>query len=652
MNKTIKSIIITALVFVLLLVTLLFLPEPANTQETLSSSNIDEDILGANFPDAQWTIINSFDGYITKFDESKIPQGANGKGQNTTVFNGDRIGIREIGYELFPSGTASTSASAIKGLHTFRKRDGTNIMIRNYSTVLEYYDTNTSGWETLKTGYTVDQTFGFADITVGSEVSSFVYFGNAVESAGRWSGNHTQLNGAVTATSSPTTIIVDSTTGFLATGTIEYCGTELAYSAKGATTFTVATAHACDDNDRLIEAVEETAANPKGNIYLAHDNRLWISGVASSTESVFFSAYGDANDFTSAALAIAATDALPGFFALGEGGGPVTGLVQDENSVYIFKKNVIRKATLSDTEYTLTTLKSFDGGKSQTTGLTSKNGLFTGGNAVFFMSPDNQIQQLSRIEGVDSPQIAPISDIIKFTADNLDFSSASGIVFRNKAYFTLKSSTDASLNDTILVWDIKNSIWDSPITGFNANEFTIYNDGTSDELYFGSSASTNVYKVNNTAIDDIYGVTASWRSKRFNFGAPHLLKDMTDLYVEGLISDNTTLTITLLLDEDGNTQSFTTDLKGTDTSYLFSSPEFNTIGLTSFGSSRFGTNDDQSGKKPFRINLTEFRALPFYNAQIEFSSDGEAEEWEILVIGMKTRINSSEELRRLQKPFR
>jgi len=637
-----KKLIATILIAITASLGYVFMPDDKVVERN-------DEVLGSNFPDTQWTVVSAFDGFVTKFDASKVSGGANPNGQNTETFDGDRFGIRQLGYELFPSGTASTSANAIKSLHTFRRRDGENIMIRSYSTFLEYFDEDLDTWQSIKTGYTDDKDFGFADFTVNADQTSYVYFGNAVDNFSRWSGSHTLLNG--TLSGGETTINVDSTSNFEnVTGTIEYCGTEVAYTSKTSSTFEVASAHACGDNERLIEAVEETAENPKGNIYLNHDNRLWISGVASSTQVVFFSRYGTGNDFAGGALVVDGTDDDPGFFNLGEGGGAVTGLVMDENSVYILKKGIIRKANLTDTSYALTTLKPFDG-KSQTIGLKATNGAFTGGNNVYFVTADNQIMSLGRLEQLDFPQTTPISDAIKNTVPSMNFDDVKGVVFKDRAFFSVKGDTTTSNNDTILVWDIKNGKWLSPIKGWNVDEWTVYDNGTSEDLYFGDSATTNVFKVTNTPQDSVFGVGASWRSKRFNFNAPHLLKDLTDIYIEGLISDNTTLTISLLVDEEGNTQIYQTTVKGTDTDFLFDSPEFNVFGFSPFGVARFGTNDDQSGKKPFRVNMTELRVSPFYNIQLEFASDGDNQQWEILNFAFESRINSGEQLRRLQKPF-
>lgn len=617
-----------------------------NTPVSQISSNSD-DIIGEAYPDAQWTIIDSFNGYQTKLDETKLPQGANGRGQNTTANNGDRISVRNLGYELFPAGTASTTEDAIQSIHTFRKRSGENIMMRSYSTFIEYYEEGNNTWEYLKTGLTADKPFGYADQNINTDQHSYTYFGNAFDSAMRWNGQHTMTDGVATSTY----LYVDDTTGFTATGDIILCGAERTYDAITAKTFHLTSAYpTCADNRGVAQATDEYPTYPKGNIYMTANNRVFISGVASSTQAVWFSKYGDATVFLDTLVSDSTADAA-GIFNLGEGGGGVVAMAQDENAIYIFKRSIIYRVSLSDSLYTLTALKPFDG-KGQTTGAVTNKSTFTGGNAVYFITPDNQIMELSRVEGVDYPQTVPISDIIKPTVDAMDFSSASGIVFRDKAYFSAKSAPGVGFNDTILVWNIKQKLWDSPIVGFNANDFTVYDDTTSEELYFGEDISPNVYLVNNTPLDNEFEVTANWRSKQFNFGLPQAQKEITDMYVEGYIAPNTTLTVTLLLDEDGYTQKFSTNILGTTAALIYNSDSYNTIGLSAFGSERFGSNEDLSGKKKFRAYFSEMRASPFYTAQVDFSSDGENQNFEVTSFAMKVRPYSTKEKRTLYIPFR
>jgi len=623
-----------------------------SVQSPKLTTNNEDFTTGASSPRSNWTTIKAFNGFYTKLDETKIPDGANGRGQNTTSNQGDRISIRNQGTELFPvTDTASTTIQRISSMHNFRLKDGTNILMRSRSTFLEYFEETGDVWTIIKGGYTSDQVFGFADYNKTTEIASYTYFGNGVEPFSRWTGNHTTLT--ETATTSASVLFVVDAGDLASTGTVTVCGEEEAYSSKTDTTITLSgtVSVECASGSGIPESVETYATNPKGNIYIAFDNRLIIAGIASSTQAAYFSGYGDPTGYLDATLVNADTNADPDIFNLVEGGGPITGMAMDENSLYIFKQSIIYKVTLTDTDYSVTQLKPFDG-RSQTTGLLSKGGAFSGGNEVFFITPDNQIMSVQRVESIDFPQIVPISENIKNTVDNMKFDNAIGIVFRDKAYFSAKSTTSSAKNDTVLVWNIREKIWDSPLVGWNVEDFAVYNNGTSEELYIADAISPNVYKVIDTITDGVFEVKANWRSKQFDFGEPQILKQIDNVYVEGYITPNTTLTISLLLDEDGYTQTFSTELVGTDTDYLFNADDYNLFGFSEFGSKRFGSGGSEDLSRKFRVYLGKnFRADPFYNAQIEFASEGSNSKWEVTAFSFDVGPYTSPLDRNLYKAF-
>lgn len=586
--------------------------------------------LGSAENGGQWVNIGQFTGYETKLDAEKLPDGSNPNGQNTTANHQDRISIRQNGFELFPS-TAfySSTSTGVQSMHTFRRRDGSSILMRSTSTTLEWYDSHNTKWETLGTGFQSGD-FGYADNNVNTDQSSYVYFGNSLDAFSRWTGNHTYLTTG--ATSTAIILFVNDTTGFPDAGTIVFCGTSMAYTSKTSNTFTVASAVDCDANNSVAEGIEsftDQTIYPRGNIYLFTDNRLWISGTTGTQNIVYFSGYGTSTQFDFASLVSSSTAADPGIFNLAEGGGPVTALVADEGSIYIFKRSIIYKATLTDTIYSIAPLKAFDG-KSQTTGALSKRNVFSTSNGVFYVTNDNQIMWLNRVEYIDYPQTTAISDAIKPTVDGLCFASSTGIVFQEKVFFSLKSTCEAPVNDTVLVYNLHEKMWDSPIVGWNVAEWAIYQDAGIEELYFSDGTTDNSYRVTDTPTDYQYNVTASWRSKQYTFGSPNGQKYMQNLYVEGYISPNTSLTISLLLDEDGYTRRYSTVLNGTDSAYIYNSSSYNVFGVRPFGTTRFGSQEDLTGKKKFRVYLgKDFQQVPFYNASIQFDSDGLAQNWEV-----------------------
>lgn len=605
-------------------------------------------ILGAEQP-ATWFMYDRFSGFSTKSDPAKITDSASPNGQNTIINDGDKISIRDFGYTIF--GQTSTTENFIGGLHTFRRRDGENIMMRSSGSLLEYYEEGNNTWEALVATST-SSLYDFADYNINTDLRSYTYFGNASDNFSRWSGAHVLIDSAGV-TSTATFILTDDPTGkgFPASGDIVYCGSRIPYTSWNTNGFQVSSAHECSGDKGLAHATEEFPTSPKGNVYLVANNRLFISGIASTTQAIYFSEYGNPTNFVGASLVTNSTANSPGIFNLGEGGGGVTGLALEEGSIYAFKKSIIYKITLDgDGLYTLVPLKPFDG-NSQTTGAVASGSVFTGGNGVFFITPDNQIMNLSRIDNVDYPQIVPISDIIKPTVSNATFASSTGIFFKNQAYISAQSDDKASRNDSVFFWNDRVQGWESPIVGWNASVFTIYDDGDGEALYYGDSRIAQVYKITDDAIDNELGVTANWRSKQFTFGSPHELKEVDNFYIEGYISDNTTLSISLLYDENGDTQIYTTEFLGTEDNYMFDAPEFNLFGFHPFGFERFGSGDASDTKK-FRIYLNKsLRRVPFYNLQLELASNGVGQSWGVTNYGFHVRKSTQPEDRNLYRSF-
>lgn len=611
--------------------------------------------LGLSDSGAAWTVYSKFDGYQTLYDPEKISDGANPMGQNTTSNHGDRISIREQGFALFPSNAFfSATSTGVVTMHTFRLRDGTSIMMRSTSATLEWYDAHGSYWELLGQGYQ-NGDFGYADNNVNTDQSSYVYFGNSRDAFSRWNGAHSFFTIAPTSTAG--TLFVSDTSNFTATGTVAYCGATVTYTGKTATTFTVASAAECGAGRGIAQGVQtfdNQALYPRGNIYLFADNRLFISGTTNTQNIVYFSSYGSSTSFDIDSLVTSSTLADPGLFNLPEGGGPVKAMVMDEGSIYIFKPAIIYKATLTDTTYSIAPLKAFDG-RSQTTGAIGKRNVFVTSNGSFFVTPDNQILLLSRIDDINYPQTSAISDIIRPTVQGLYFASSTGVVFQDKAYFATKSEQDAPVNDVVLVYNLDTQAWDSPIVGWSVADWAIYPDPVTglDALFFSDGATNNTYQVINQPQDYQYSTVANWRSKRFTFGAPQALKYIENVYFAGYIAPNTTISISLLLDEDGYTRRYTTTLSGTDSAYIFNSQIFNSFGLRPFGTTRFGAQEDLTGLKRFRVYLgKDFQQIPFYNAQIEVASDGENQNWEIDDFGFAVRMAPVVERANLYKAFK
>lgn len=147
--------------------------------------------------------VNLLEGLNRRVDGAKAP----GFSLMRNVILSDRGGVSiRPGSELFG---ASGSLNPITSGHTSIKRDGTNVMLRAYSTFLEYYNNDTASWAVLKSGFTADQTFGFADHNINTDQTDYVYFCNAVEPYQRWTLAYDKTTSALAG--GETTIPIQST---------------------------------------------------------------------------------------------------------------------------------------------------------------------------------------------------------------------------------------------------------------------------------------------------------------------------------------------------------------------------------------------------------------------------------------------------------
>ena len=602
-----------------------------------------------------WIIRDRFFGLMTKGDSSKVPSGSCVDGQNVFFTNGDRIASRNLGYEVYPNTVAAnTSTTKIASIRTFRKRDGENILVRNQSNALEFFDETTIGWVVIESGFMPGLAFGYAEANINTDQTSYIYMGNSKQNYARWSGAKNHLLVPVAANS--TTVKVVATTGFPSpTGTIVIAGTKNRYSAVSAQNFTlVGTADVvAPAGSAVVAGLQEFPTAPKGNILLGHDNRIFVSGITSVLAAVYFSKYGDAANFTGAGVVTDTTADATGIFNLAEGGGPVVGMAFDENSTYFIKHSLIYKAGLTDAGYAITPLKSFDG-KSQTTGGITEP--FAGENGLFFITPDKKIYNLTRIDNVDYPQLVPISDVIKPTVDALFFEKTKGIVFEDKAFIAC-ASTQGNENDTVLIYDIRNKLWHAKVTGWNVTDWAIYRKNyntlneSDDELFFAGNNSKNVYKVINIAKDRDFNIQSSATMNEETFDYPAQRKWLKGFFVEGNITKNMTLNITLLFD-GGFTQSLTGSIIGTQTDFLFNSTTPNAFGVNPFGVEVIGASGEEVSMKKFRLYLkNNLRAIPFYSIAVKFESEGNNQGWEVLRYAWDVELFSQDENRKLYKSF-
>jgi len=171
-------------------------------------------------------------GLVLLNDDSTAPVGS--AREMTNAFITDRGGIApRPGTTMLGARNVSTDAG--NGFFVFKKSFGAKeIPMKAYGTTLEaYYDT-LGVWFQVKTGYTINQKFGFASSLVNTDNSDFAYFCNRYEPFQRWSGQIGTITAALAG--GETSIPVDNTLE----DDIFFTGVVNAAPAPTTTTFTVA----------------------------------------------------------------------------------------------------------------------------------------------------------------------------------------------------------------------------------------------------------------------------------------------------------------------------------------------------------------------------------------------------------------------------
>jgi hypothetical protein len=359
-----------------------------------------------------------------------------------------------------------------------------------------------------------------------------------------------------------------------ATGSIIYNGTVIAYTAvPTATTITVASAHAAPNNTLVTYVPTEYEANPRGNRFTNYLGRLIVGNVRSalhrdsagnlqgqaSGSAAFVSKLNNPLDYSYSATRVAGEGDL---LSTPYGGGPITDVVAQENTAYIFKRDYIEAVVYSqdaDDFAVREPLKPGAGSVGKTT---------RGNDDLYFFTPSKQFSSIGRVRSQDiRPQTQDIGFKINRWLDRADMSTVGrGVEVLGRVYIPMKSSSAADYNDVVLVYNRNSNsfegIWDLPAFGI-----VEFNEG----YYYGGSQSANVYKMFHTQNADVegsteYGYTFEVATHFFNLSSSKSYQQsMHGLTIEGYIrggttvtyniwkdfSDNASVTFTFAADEDG-----------------------------------------------------------------------------------------------------
>lgn len=285
---------------------------------------------------------------------------------------------------------------------------------------------------------------------------------------------------------------------FPATGTLIYGGTTIAYTGIDTdASFTVASAHAATAGVLVTVVPTEYPSAPRGNRLTNYLTRIVVGNVRSalardsggalqgysSAGSVFVSKINDPTDFSFAASRAAGEGDI---ISMPYGGGDITDVQTQESQFYAFKGSYVEAVSYSQDTNDLPDRDPLKAG------IGSAGKTIRGADDIYFITADKQFTSIGRVKLTDvRPQTLNIGDKIDRFLQSCGIDDIGrGIEIGEKVYIPLKSTTDRTDNDIVLVYNRNTKtfegIWDLAVFAF---------EKWNGKYLFGESDGPNVYEM-------------------------------------------------------------------------------------------------------------------------------------------------------------
>jgi len=611
-----------------------------------------------------FNVVNDFSkGYRNKTDVTVEEPGVAVSGsQNCQIIDNTKLGVRP-GFSYL--GSRSTDRYGIVGGGSWKTSTDTEVPIRSYSNgsngIVEVYVG--SAWETL-IDTMATQGARFLNKGAGvlngwwsaTEVLDLLLFVDGSSSIFMWSGGTTTF---ASATSNTLTKQGTTTWGeerFLANGTRKVrikddSGTWQTFTytgGEGTTTLTGVspdpTVLSLSSGAQVLQEVRETTNKPSsGNsndFLVKYLNYLFVFDRQRNT--VEMSKNSDYTDFSSPSSPRVAGEAAS--FNLDE--TPTGAISQpDGDALYITTRNQWYQFLFSESSdktkevITIKPLKT-----SALEGATNELAVVNMKNYTVYTSGEPTIDNLGRVQEIDTPRSVPLSDPIKNYIDIANVENSTSAYYKNNFYTALSSDSDISTNNRILVRNLQVGAWETPWT-IPASIIFEYNG----ELYAHDSATKNTYALLDSNFSDNYvdndtqaPISAKWYSSHFHYGYPCNQKSFSIMWIDGYITAGTELDI--IFNYDFSKYSLKRTLSGLDDNVVITQTGGG-LGYCSLGSRNLGGRGEtleETGLRRFRgfIPVPERK---FYELQVSFQSNGIGYRWKIVSYGLNIRVDSSQD---------
>lgn len=429
------------------------------------------------------------------------------------------------------------------------------------------------------------------------------------------------------------------------TGRLIVAGQEIAYTGFASSTkFAISGTYTIAEDSPVAQAVEEFPDNPKGNMMLMKDGYRLVASTFNST--IYRSRVFNHSNFS-----ISATRA-PGqgdIIDVSEGTGNLIGLANWGGYFIAIKKDLVKP-------YSYSAYNQASGAVDGNDVLTSNEddvkiapliggsyplGTFQIENAVVTCITGRGVRILASSESFGGAESDELSAPISLIANNFVSDKAAGIQFLDELYIATKTDDTSSANDIVIVYNKKTGSWSLPRNWAFSSFFE--KDGS---LYATSSVVREVYKLNETLNVDMndgvaYSTSTRYETGVISGGRTGKRSKFGYHYILGRMNRNTELTIARKLLVDGSWVEQETRISSLLTPNIFIEDDLETfLGSDELGSEPLASALDVSSSDftdmAYFIAYIEWKPKSCNGWKIEYSTDGNGQEYEILEHGFDT----------------
>jgi len=587
----------------------------------------------------KYNTVSEFQGYVSKPDPTNTDARYLTRGSfNVLVNDGEKVTGRK-GYALF--GAEDTTQNPIESAFTWSTSTGTELALRGKDGTLQVYFDNAwidvaNGFNSSAFGFPRSSQSGWWDTSEGIDVLPFVAKDSNIYT---WSGCVTTIAGTTTNTITKNGTETWAEARALSTSDKKLIINGIEYTYTGGETTTTLTGVTPDPSGEAANsiAVQKVVTNADApgsgltnDIIDILNNQVYVGDFTS--REVYVSTNTDLADFTTISTPREVGESA--LFTLDN--APVAFVVQEQTMYmsagksdwYATKIELQNSGSSFIENVTVEKLKTAPQQAAKGKDLTANIK-----NSVVFISNEPTLDDLGRVENINTPQSNPLSDPIKPDFDSYDFTGGDITYWKNQVFIAVPQE------GLVLIYDLDNGWWQPP-QQMPIAKFSIYQN----KLLGHSKDTTETYELfpDNTFSDKGNPINMQAVFAYRDFGERSLLKNFDEFYSEGYISPSTQLDLTLEYDYQGfgGTKTFT--IKGTDDANLFGRGGDGGLGSLPLGHATLGSSKESSDTlKKFRYVHTT-SALDFYEMRCIYSTTDTNVRFELIAHGPQVQFSQNQ----------